>query len=206
MSLMIAMTGPILSPTDFSITLVERPVHISRAQDEKMFGKPFSHPFLVLKDAKETVIGEIHGSWKRGSAIETKLAQAFDKVSGRICSGRLNAFMASATDYYPQCYIAGAEGERQYASRLEEHMLYKGQEGKARELWTALVESFPAVNEKRQPYYRYAKPDERFGNCQTIIRESLCVVENQLSVDVPALKLAQTGWTGRPKTDINFTL
>ena len=207
MSIMVAMTGPTVSPTDFSITLVERPVHISRAQDEKMFGKPFSHPFVVLKDAKDRVIGEIHGSWKRGSSVETKLAQAFDKISGKICSSRLNAFMASASaGYYPQCYIAGADGERQYASRLEEHLLYKGREGTAREIWARLVEGFPAVNEKGQPYYRYAKPDDRFGNCQTIIRGSLCTVENVLSVAVPDLKLAQTGWTDMPKMDINFTL
>lgn len=172
-----------------------------------MFGKPFSHPFIVFKSPSDLVISEVHGSWKRGSVLETRLAQIFDKVSGKLRSEFMNSCMAGAArDYYPQGFIMNTRGPRQYDSRVEEHLLFKGPQQKARAMWMEIVGSFPTLNEQKKPYYRYAEAESAFTNCQTLIRQSLHTVETVLPRPLPALKLAETGWTPPRKTDINFNL
>lgn len=197
---------PARGPEDWTITLAERPVHISRAQDIAMFGRPFSHPFLVLKNAGDNVLSEIHASWRRGSPMRTRLSQVFDKTTGRLCSERVNRVLASTGNLYPRCNLYNTRGATQYGTKVEEHLLFQGPPKSVNELWHSLVDMFGEVNERRTPYYRYARRGSGFGNCQILMREALERVEQSLLQPVPELKLAQTGWTAAPKTDIGFRL
>lgn len=197
---------PAWGPSDWTITLAERPVHISREQDIAMFGRPFSHPFLVLKSPSDHVIGEIHASWNRGSPLRTRLCQTFDSTTGRLRNEQLNTVLAVAGSFYPRCNLYNTRGPRQYGTKVEEHLLFKGTQNQVRDLWHALVDMFGEVNERKTPYYRYARIGSGFGSCQTLTREVLDRVEKSLCQPVPALKLAQTGWTEAPKTDIKFGL
>ena len=172
-----------------------------------MFGKPFSHPFLVLKTPCDHVVSEIHGSWKRGSTFETGIAKAFDKVTGRLRSERINSFMAAASGgYFPHCHAHLTCGEQQYRNALVEHTLFEGELPKARDLWLAMAAMIPALNDDAKPYYRYARRGDDFGNCQMMVRDMLDAIAPALQGGVPDLTLAQTGWTASPKTAIKLSL
>lgn len=121
-------------------------------------------------------------------------------------SDRVNKVLASTGDLYPHCNLYNTRGARQYATKVEEHLLFKGAQHQVRDLWHALVNMIGEVNERKTPYYRYARMGSGFGSCQTLTREVLDRVEKSLCQPVPELKLAQTGWTATPKTDIEFGL
>lgn len=193
--------------TDWTISVAERPVMISKTRDIARFGKPFSHPFLVLKAPCDNVISEIHSSWKRGKPLETELSRFFDKVTGRLASGRLNEFMrAAAGDYYPHMVTYNTKGPTQYGSAVAEHIIFSGPKPQARDLWGAFVDMFDDVNKDPKAYYRYAARESGFANCQIVLRDVLEPVVPTLQEPLPDLKLAQTGWTAPVKTDINLKL
>lgn len=171
-----------------------------------MFGRPFSHPFLVLKSPSDHVLGEIHASWHRGSPFKIRLCKVFDRTTGALRNESVNRMLAFTGGFYPQCNLYNTRGARQYGTKVEEHLLCKGTQRQVRDVWHSLVDMFDEVNERKIPYYRYARAGSGFGSCQTLTREVLDRVEKSLLSPVPDLKLAQTGWTEAPKTDIKFKL
>ncbi len=185
----------VTTPSKFphwTISLAERPVPFSLKQDMALFGKPFSHPFIVFKNPHGYIVSEMHATWPKPTPKAHKIGNIMAEVTGTLRHDRINAFLAAAAgELYPKVVLACSQGERQYASRVEEQLLFAGQRGAIVDIWKAMVDVMPHMNAQPKPFYRYARPETPFSNCQIAIRT---VMETVCPRDIPDLKLAQTGW------------
>ena len=189
---------------EWQITLAERGVNVSARADMRTFGKLFSHPFLVLKAPGENVISEIHAAPKLPGG-NMRLCRLVDKFTGAVHSERINEVLSYYSgSFYPKTRIFTRSGPKQYGSRLDEHPLLSGHMTEIASVWRALISTFETLNGDQRPYYRYARPDTGFTNCQIVLREALA--QAGFPAPVPDLTLAQTGWTQDAETAINFRL
>lgn len=189
---------------DWAITLAERGVNVSARADMHTFGKLFSHPFLVLKAPGQSVISEIHAAPKLPGG-NMRLCRLVDKFTGAVHSERVNEMLSHYSgDFYPKTKIFTRGGPKQYGSRLDEHPLLEGSIQEITSVWRSVISTFEAVNNDKRPYYRYARPDSGFSNCQIALREAMAMAH--FPAPVPELTLAQTGWTEPTKTAIKLSL
>lgn len=190
--------------TDWQITLAERGVNVSARADMRTFGRLFSHPFLVLKAPDETVISEIHAAPKLPSG-NMRLCRLVDKFTGAVHSERVNEMLAHYSGgLYPKTKIFTRSGPKQYGSKVDEHPLLEGEMSGIFSVWRSVISTFEKINADERPYYRYARPDSGFTNCQIVLREAMA--QANFPAPVQDLTLAQTGWTEPAKTAIKLAV
>lgn len=190
--------------SDWQITLAERGVNVSARADMRMFGKLFSHPFLVLKAPGEIVISEIHAAPKLPGG-NMRLCKLVDKFTGAVHSERINEMLAHYSgDFYPKTRIFARSGPKQYESRADEHPMLEGEMSGISSVWRSVISTFETINTDNRPYYRYARPGSGFSNCQIALREAMAMA--CFPAPVPELSLAQTGWTEPAKPAIKLAV
>ena len=188
----------------WAITLAERGVNVSARADLRSFGKLFSHPFLVLKAPGESIISEIHGAGQLPSG-NMRLCRLVDKFTGAVHSERINELLAHYSgDFYPKTRLFTRSGPKQYGSRVDEHPMLEGNMSDILSVWRSVLSTFETINADQRPYYRYARPDSGFTNCQIVLREAMA--QANFPAPVPALTLAQTGWTEPAKPAIKLAV
>ncbi|HEU4837876.1 MAG TPA: hypothetical protein VFS88_00525 [Micavibrio sp.] len=191
----------------WSIWLAERPVVANAKKDTEKYGRPFSHPFLILKDCFDTTRGEIHGTWgnwpRRG--LSDKPGKLFDHFTGAVCNNRTAYAVSKVTrPVYPLAVLCSLDDKFIPRPNIEKQKVCSGERQRVMERWTILKEAFPHMNAYRLPFFRYAMRGSGLANCQIMLRAAL---EKTGAIDyIPDLRLAQTGWTAPSKTAIGNAL
>jgi len=191
----------------WSIWLAERPVVANAKKDAVEFGKPFSHPFLILKDVFDITRGEIHGTWGNwpNRGLRDAPGKLLDNFTGAVCTDKSARFLAAVTGpLYPRGLILELRDHFIPRPSIERQRIFKGDKKQALERWEALKGEFPSVNDQALPFYRYATRESGLTNCQIMLRATLekaCTFET-----IPDLRLAHTGWTASAKPAIQQSL
>lgn len=134
-----------------------------------------------------------------------RLCRLVDQFTGAVHNEQINNVLAQVSgEFYPKTRIFTRSGPKQYHSRVDEHPLLSGEMRDIGQIWRSVIDTFEDLNNDRRPYYRYARPDSGFSNCQIMLRSAM--KRAAFPGPVPDLTLAQTGWTDKAETAIKLSL
>ncbi len=187
---------------EWRIELAERTVDFNADKDLRVFGKPFSHPFLVLKSPDGTVASEIHGTWPKNE-LTYPVAYLINRFTSAARSDKATAFAHEIMwTVFPKAIIVATQGLRNDHKAVARTTVFKGSEDQAHVIWLDMRSRFPALNAREMPFYQYATPSAPFANCQKMLR--LAMDSAAGFGTIPDLQLAQTGWTEAAKPAITL--
>jgi len=198
-----------MSESLWSIWLVERPVVWERNRDMRVFGKPFSHPFLLLRDQHGKSRAEIHGarmdkcSGVSNHFLKRAAGHVFDYITGKTHKeGLVKAFTAVASPFfYPKGQFDVITQPFRDRSGLPQQKLAEGSQTDIMHKWQAVLNVLPQLPAIGRPFYRYASQDRGLANCQVILRQAM--EKSGVFPQIPNLNYAQTGWTHPRKNAIS---
>ncbi|MBU6235579.1 MAG: hypothetical protein KGQ41_07020 [Alphaproteobacteria bacterium] len=179
---MAAPTTPPSNDKEWSIVFAERWVRGGSTFDTLVFGKPISHPILVLKDNKGRVVSEFdgapydntqHDGFKPGF-----LNQVFKRTATLITPVGVDAPMKWALDnvglgkYYPTLRIRFYNHASVYGVHDSEQTIARGTKRDIQRKWLKLLEGAHEISDMNLPFNRFGWGQGRY-NCQTLIAHAL---------------------------------
>lgn len=181
---------------EWSIWLKERAL-------EPRFGefarRPFSHPYLQLRDSEGRTVEKINGGSVRlpyiKSAQELMLsliwATANETVQNvaQTLTQPFGLYPCAGIFVKPVCSNDPASRSlRPYV--FAEQQILSGSEAEMRKMWSNVISVLPELNGLSRPFWHYATPESGLANCQMLLHRAM----THAGMPTPPLQFAHTGW------------
>ena len=163
-------------------------------RDIELFGRAFSHPFIIVYDEAGAVVEEIHGRWQN-----TFRTRQFIHLDEQYISHTKHGVAVKLPPLHPMAVVSPS-ALRDTHKAVSLQPFFEGAREVVEEHIAALKANALLVNAAKTPFYRYAVPGTGFGNCQSALANAIAMTEG--FPPVPDLVLAQTGWTQPIKQSI----
>lgn len=189
----------------WTIQFAEMAAKVYERWDIARFGMGFSHPFLRKIDDHGALQGEIHGTWF-SSGIDERKRNLAAKLMNDFSVAVQHEGLVSSTTYVmgplkPLSLISAREEDFRPAEPLYLSPVFTGPKAEVNEIWDSIKRTFPEINDRHQPYYRYATLSGPTSNCQKVLREAM---EKAHIIPCPSsLHLAQTAWDDVPTPTVS---
>lgn len=178
----------------WSLSLAEHPSTWGMERDIELFGRAFSHPFIIVREENGAVVEEIHGRWQN-----TFRTRQFIHLDEQYMSHTKHGLAVKLPPLHPMAVVSPS-ALRDTHKAVSIQPFFEG----ARDIVEAHIAALKAnaliVNAAKTPFYRYAVPGSGFGNCQSALAHAIAMTAD--FPKVPDLVLAHTGWTGAIKQSI----
>lgn len=178
----------------WSLSLAEHPSSWGMERDIEMFGRAFSHPFIIVRDENGAVVEEIHGRWQN-----TFRTRQFIHLDDEYASHVKHGLPVKLPPLHPMAVVSPSL-ERDTHKAVSVQPFFEGTKEVVEGHIAALKENALTVNARKTPFYRYAVLGTGFGNCQSALANAIAMTDG--FPKVPDLVLAHTGWTGAVKNSI----
>lgn len=178
----------------WSLSLAEHPSSWGMERDIELFGRAFSHPFIIVRDGSGAVMEEIHGRWQN-----TFRTRQFIHLDDEYLGHTRHGVPVKLPPLHPMAVVSPSL-ERDTHKAVSVQPFFDGAKEVVEAHINALKENALIVNAAKTPFYRYAVPGSGFGNCQSALANAIAMTKG--FPKVPDLVLAHTGWTGAIKPSI----